>query len=199
MGIAFDYPEGATPLDPDESEGLIPALGTQSELNEFEALNIVEAVIWARRSTKVKRALLEMDTLRLLHVRMFGKTWRWAGTYRRTQKSIGCEAWRISAELKMLLDDVRVWLEFETYSREEIAARFHHRLVWVHPFPNGNGRFARLVTDLLCAQRGWPVPTWGFSNLVNVGQARSNYLEALRAADRHHFDPLIEFMFSGQG
>ena len=96
MGIELEYPDGATPLDPDEAEGLIPALATQGELNEFEALNILEGGTWARKSINVRRALLDQKTLRQIHKKMFGSTWRWAGKYRLTQKSIGCDAWRIS-------------------------------------------------------------------------------------------------------
>lgn len=196
MGIEFEYPEGATPIDPEEADGLIPSLSTQRELNEFEALNITEAVHWADKSTKIKRNLLEADTLRLLHKNMFGMTWKWAGSYRSTQKNIGCEAWRISSEMKMLLDDVEFWLNNGTYQSDEIAARFHHRLVFIHAYANGNGRHARLATDLLCKQMGVPLPTWGSSDLVSAGSVRSAYLESLRAADRGDFEPLIQFLRS---
>ncbi len=185
---------GATPIDPNEAEGLIPSLSTQAELNEFEASNMDFAKIWANKSTKIKRNLLDQQTLKLLHNRMFGKTWRWAGSYRRTQKSIGCDAWNIAAELKSLLDDVDVWLKSKAYTPNEIAARFHHRLVLIHPFPNGNGRFARLATDLLCQQQGWKVSAWGHSNLI-AGAARTEYISSLRAADSSNYESLISFMF----
>jgi len=194
MGIEFSWPEGATPIDPNEAEGLIPPITTQAELNEFEALNIVEGLLWAQRSRRVKRDLLTPDTLRLLHKQMFGKTWRWAGTYRLTQKSIGCEAWKISSELKNLAEDTRCWLQFESYSAEEIMARFHHRLVAIHPFANGNGRFARLATDILCEQRGWRLSSWGSRSLVEVGTTRKEYIQALQAADINDYTRLIKFM-----
>jgi Fic-DOC domain mobile mystery protein B len=196
MGLDFEHPDGATPIDANEAEGLIPSLSTQKELNEFEALNILEGAAWARRSTLIKRSLLDQGNLRLLHKRMFGSTWRWAGKYRLTQKSLGCEAWRISIELKSFIDDLRYWLEYKTYSHEEIAARCHHRLVWIHPFPNGNGRFARLATELLCEQNGWPSPSWGASDLTSASEARQRYISALQAADRHDHLPLVDFMFS---
>lgn len=195
MGIDFDYPEGATPLDPNESEGLVPLIATQSELNDFEALNILEGARWARRSRLIKNDLLAAATLRELHRRMFGKTWTWAGKYRTTQKSIGCEAYQIGSELKILAEDVVCWLEFNTYPPVELAARFHHRLVCIHPFPNGNGRFARLATDLLCENRGWPVPTWGSQDLVNLSDARKADIDALRAADRWDYSRLNEFLY----
>ncbi|MCE9559145.1 MAG: mobile mystery protein B [Armatimonadetes bacterium] len=196
MAIDWEYPEGATPLDPEEALDLIPGLATQSELNEFEAINILEGSNWARRSTKIKRALLEQETLRLLHKNMFGQTWRWAGSYRKTQKNIGCEAYQISSSIKILKDDVQAWIKWETYAPEEIAARFHHRLVWIHPFANGNGRFARLATDLLCEQQHWPAPTWGATDLVKQSQTRTKYIKALQLADRNDFASLMAFMKS---
>ncbi len=194
MGLNLGFPEGATPIDPEEAQDLIPSLSTQAELNEFELLNIMEAAAWAERSRKVRIDLLNPQTLRLLHKRMFGKTWRWAGIYRKTQKSIGVEAYRIAPELHGLTEDVKAWLQFESYAPAEIAARFHHRLVLIHAFQNGNGRHARMATDLLCVRQGWPASGWGSSDLVAQGTARAHYLDALRQADQHNLGPLIEFM-----
>lgn len=192
--MEVNLPEGATPLDLDEAQGLIPSLSTQGELNEFEAANIVQGASWARKSRQVKGSLLDDKTLRELHKRMFGDTWKWAGKYRVTQKSIGCEAWQISTALKSLVEDVKAWIESGIYSSEEIAARFHHKLVWIHPFANGNGRFARLATDLLCGQQCWPLSKWGSSNLCTQGETRREYIDALRAADSNRFTELIDFM-----
>ncbi|MEQ1935821.1 MAG: mobile mystery protein B [Fimbriimonadaceae bacterium] len=190
----FQWPEGATPIDADEAEALIPSLSTQAELNEFEAHNILQAQMWARTSRSIKSKLLSEQVLRQLHREMFRHTWKWAGTYRLTQKSIGCETWQIGTKLHEFLDDIVIWLEHQTYPPAEIAARFHHRLVWIHPFPNGNGRFARLATDLFCEQQGWPVPTWGSANLNAIGDVRKAYIAALQAADKHDFAPLIDQM-----
>ena len=194
MGIVFSWPEGATPIAPDDLEGLIPSLSTQTELNEFEAQNVVNGMLWAGSSTTIRNSLLEAKTLRTLHQRLFGETWKWAGSYRTTLKNIGCEAWQIPGLLKCLQDDVKIWIEHQGYSPGEIAARFHHRLVWIHPFPNGNGRFARLATDLLCGQQGWPLSSWGSADLGKAGEARAAYISALRTADNHDFTPLISFI-----
>ena len=191
--MRFEYPEGATPIDPNESEGLLPSLSTQEELNEFELLNITQAVAWTDHNPKVYRLLLSLDFLRLLHKRMFGDVWQWAGAFRLTEKSIGVEPHRIAVELKNLCDDALMWLAKGTYPPDELAARFHHRLVSIHPFPNGNGRHARLAADLLCRNQGWPVFTWGSANLTQPGEARSHYIAALRSADRGDIQPLVAF------
>jgi len=194
--MRLEYPEGATPIDPEELASLIPSLTTQAELNEFEALNIAEAVDWAYRSRIVKRGVLDRDVLSLLHKRMFDKTWLWAGKYRQTAKNLGMETWCIPAEIQTLVIDTRHWIEHTTYDPNELIARFHHRLVSIHPFLNGNGRHARLAADLLCPQIGCPLPTWGSSDQSNSTDVRSKYINALRRADCHEMQSLVKFLRS---
>jgi Fic-DOC domain mobile mystery protein B len=92
-----------------------------------------------------------------------------------------------------LFGDVRYWIENKTYSPDEIAVRFHHRLVFIHPFPNGNGRHARLIADVFAMKLGRPAFTWGSAHLVEEGEARNRYLEAIRAADNGDIQPLLKF------
>lgn len=192
----FRLEAGNTPLDPSEAEGLIPNLSTQAELNEFEARNILEAAVWARTNPRVVKNLLNLDVLRLLHRQMFRRTWRWAGRYRVTQKSIGVEAFKISTELKNLVDDVNVWIEFQSYETYEIIARFHHRLVQIHPFPNGNGRHARLAADLLALKLNAPMLSWGANSNKPMVETRQHYIEALQSADQHDYSKLLKFVRS---
>lgn len=196
MGLNFGLPDGATPLDPDEAADLIPALSTLAELNDFERRNIAKAILWTATSKSVRSKIPDVDSLKLLHKRMFNLTWKWAGRWRTTQKSIGVESWRIPSELRNLIEDTKIWVEFNSYPTKEIAARFHHRLVLIHPFPNGDGRHARLAAELLCRAQGWPEPTWGRSNLAPAANARHTYIRALRKADAHDLAPLIDFMWS---
>ncbi len=182
--------DGGTALTEEERAGLIPSYITiRSELNEAEQANILEADEWAFAR---KRDLLEEKFLNNLHQRMYGYVWRWAGQYRTTGKSIGIEAYRISTELRQLLDDCRYWIENGTYENDEIAARFHNRLVSIHCYPNGNGRHARLAADLLLKSMGLERFSWGGKNLVDVGETRKRYIAALQAADEHDIGPLLE-------
>lgn len=186
--------DASTPLTPEEQEGLIPSYITlRSELNEAEQANILEAEEWAFNR---KRDVLSEKFLNDLHKRMFGRVWKWAGTYRNTGKNIGVDAYRIPTELRQLLDDVRYWIVHETYDPDEIAARFHHKLVWIHLFPNGNGRHARTATDLLLTTLDQPRFTWGRENLVDANATRQAYINALRAADNHDYSPLKDFIRS---
>ena len=189
-----DEDDAATPLTAEERASLIPAYITlRRELNEVEQIGIADADRWAFAR---KRNVLDEKFLKNLHKRMFGKVWRWAGSYRHTERNIGIDAWRIQTEIVQLLDDVRYWIEHESFGRDEIAARFHHKLVWIHCFPNGNGRHARLATDLLLVNLGLLRFTWGRANLVNAGDTRRAFVAALRAADEHDFEPLLRFVRS---
>ncbi|MCE2987252.1 MAG: mobile mystery protein B [Phenylobacterium sp.] len=183
--------EAATPLTPEERDALIPTYITlRGELNEAEQIGIADADRWAFSR---RRDVLDEDFLRALHRRMFRSVWKWAGAFRTTPRNIGVEAWRIAPDLRQLLGDVRYWVDHQTYSPDEIAVRFHHRLVWIHPFPNGNGRFSRLAADLLAVQLGAERLTWGSGNLVAPAELRRRYIDALRAADGEVIAPLMAF------
>jgi Fic-DOC domain mobile mystery protein B len=192
--ILVEQDDASTPLEPEEQEGLIPSYITlRSELNEAEQANILDAAEWAFSRP---RDVLSEKFLSNLHKRMFGRVWKWAGTYRRTGKNIGVDAYQIPVELRQLLDDVRYWIENDTFPLDEIATRFHHKLVWIHLFPNGNGRHARMATDLLLVKLGHPPFTWGRVNLVDPNDTRQTYVDALRAADHQDYKILLEFVRS---
>jgi Fic-DOC domain mobile mystery protein B len=186
-----DADEAATPLTPAERSGLIPTYITlRRELNELEQRNIAEAVRW---SFSRRRKVLNEPFLRNLHGRMFNKVWRWAGQYRTTERNLGVESYRVAMELRQVIDDARYWIDHQSYPIDEAAVRFHHHLVVVHPFPNGNGRWSRLAGDLLAVQQGGQRFTWGRTNLQAADTVRRAYIGALRAADNHDIEPLIAF------
>jgi Fic-DOC domain mobile mystery protein B len=193
--VNLSQPEdGSTPLSPDEIADLIPSLSTKEELNEFERQNILAAYRWALDRKHLQRNDPTSEPyVRALHRRMFDETWRWAGTYRTTEKNIGIHPGQIRDSLALLLGDVRYWLENRTYSADEIPVRFHHRLVSIHPFPNGNGRHARLMADVLNSRQSNPVFTWGRGSLQQPGEIRAAYIRALQAADNHDIHPLLVF------
>lgn len=195
MTDLFQEPEDATPLEPQEREGLLQSWIThRKDLNEAEQENILEGAAWARGRRRLPLdRMLSVDFVQTFHKRMFGDVWQWAGTFRTTERNIGIQAYRIATELAALLSDVRFWIEHETYPRDEIAIRFHHRLVAIHPFPNGNGRHARLAADLLVERLGGEPFSWGGGSLADVGELRARYVAALRAADDHDIGPLLEF------
>ena len=196
MALDLDEQDGQTPLDPDEMAGLIPRhIETKGALNDWEQENILQAIKWLRRA-KVRSVLTE-GFCRDLHKRMFNKTWKWAGTFRKSDKNIGCDWTLIAVKLNQLFGNVQFWIENETLPTDELAARFHHALVWIHPFPNGNGRHSRMMADTLLKQLGQKAFSWGGGgNLVSANEVRTRYLAALRAADKNEFTQLLAFVRS---
>jgi Fic-DOC domain mobile mystery protein B len=192
----IDGPPGSTPLDPDEADGLIPShITTQGELNAWEQLNIARADTWAiSRRRRRAAVILTSGFAEELHRRMFDQTWNWAGTYRLTGKSIGVPSSQIHTALHDRLADAVHWISDEVFELDEIAARLHHQLVLVHPWPNGNGRWSRLIADALLHAGQRPRFSWGAGDLVRATDARVDYLAALRAADRGDLAPLLAFV-----
>jgi Fic-DOC domain mobile mystery protein B len=199
MAFIFDYAEGATPLDPDEAVGIIPThIVNHGQLNEWELTNVLNGERWAFSKMRRRRYrdVLASKFIRALHRRMFGDTWKWAGSFRNTEKNIGIDPVQIQPALEDLCADVKTKLTFSSYPLDEIAARFSHRLVAIHPFANGNGRLSRTIADLLLVEHGAGRFTWGAGNLVNENETRLRYLAALREADRKNYAALMAFVRS---
>jgi len=195
MTVTIDYPDGATPLDPDEMEGLRHKhVTTQGELDHLEQVNIQSGLQWLARRRKID--VLDEMFIRELHNRLFGEVWKWAGEFRKTEKNLGVDPLQISVQLRTLLDDVEYWIENGTYEPKEIAIRFHHRLVHIHLFPNGNGRHARILADtLLRRELGEESIDWARGyDLQSMNERRSEYIAALGEADRGDYDPLFKFI-----
>lgn len=191
----FAVGDGNTPLDEDEADGLKPTwVRTRSDLNDAERDNILEARR-AIRSATVGEVLDDL-WLRQLHQRMFGDVWTWAGRYRTTLRNIGIDPTLIAGAVRSLTDDSRLWVEHDEPS--VVVARFHHRLVAIHPFPNGNGRHSRAAADYLAGALNLSPPTWGSASGLDVDSLRADYLAALRTADRdgEDLDFLVSFMWS---
>lgn len=190
-----DYPDGATPLNPDELEGLkFKHVSTRGELDQLEQAGITEGLKWLDKQ-KNPEVLSEAFVLEL-HKRLFGSVWKWAGTFRRTEKNIGVDPIQVAIQLRQLLDDATYWVDHGTYAPKELAARFHHKLVSIHPFANGNGRHARIMADaVLTKLLNEPAVDWaGGCRLEAMNERRDQYIAALRAADGHDISALLEFV-----
>jgi len=195
--MAADLPYGATPLDPDEEVGLLYThITTRGELDELEEANLQAGLTWARERAITGRRTVDVLTeafLYDLHRRMLGQVWEWAGRVRRTDKNLGVDKRIIREEIHKLLEDARYWREHGVYDADELAIRLHHRLTQIHPFPNGNGRHARMMADLLVQQLGRPPFSWGGRSLNETSALRAAYIDALRRADRGDPASLMAF------
>jgi Fic-DOC domain mobile mystery protein B len=193
-----DSPD-ATPLDPALRRDLIQTwVTTRADLNEAEQENIVKGAAWARRRRGGAGTLLGERFSKTLHRQMFGEVWKWAGGYRQNELNIGIAPYLIAAEMPVIFDNARYWVDHGTFPPEEIAVRLHHRLTQIHGFPNGNGRHARMMADLLIERSGGGTPfTWGSAGwgggIRDTGMLRTAYVRALQAADHHDIGPLVAF------
>ena len=192
MGLTSDYKDGQTPLSEEEREELkIKSIASHQELDEFEQQNIEAALSWLMKKNISSELFLSEKFIKELHKKMFGSVWLWAGTFRKSEKNIGIDWRTIAVSLKNLFDDCSYWLENKIFSEEEIAIRFKHRVVFIHPFPNGNGRLSRLMADIMMEKIfKKPVFSWGG---ININTDNKLYLKAIREADQGNFKPLIEF------
>jgi len=187
-------PMSETLLAPEERRQLLlPHIATRAELNEAEQATITDATAWAFAR---QRNVLREGFLLALHNRMLGRVWRWAGTIRDSDRNSGVAFHQIRPQMRLLVENARYWVENATFPPDEIAVRFHHRLVLIHPFPNGIGRHGRLAADLLAVRLGRSRFTWGRINLQEPAAIRRESISALRGADAHDIQPLLEFALS---
>ena len=193
--MTFEEPEGATPLDPDEKQGLkFGHVTTRGELDELEQANIEQGLAWISR--RRGGSIFDDAFIRTLHKKLFGDVWTWAGAYRLTEKNIGIDPFQISVQLRVLLGDARYQAEHTVFPPLEAAARFHHRMVQIHPFPNGNGRHARIAADILLEEvYHHPPVEWASGYDLQADNERRNaYIAALRAADSGDLSLLLAFV-----
>ena len=195
MGLALKYKDGQTALDKEEREGLkIKSITTQGELDEFEQLNIENAVEWTIHTKFKPEKILTEKFIKDLHKRMYGDVWKWAGQFRKTEKNLGIPSRQIGIELMNLLNDTTNWIANKTFSSEEVAIRFKHRIVSIHCFPNGNGRHSRMMADIIMESIfDNEIFSWHKSNMVQASEIRRKYIVALKEADHGNISPLINF------
>jgi Fic-DOC domain mobile mystery protein B len=195
MGLTLELMEGQTPLDEEESEGLlIPGITTRQELDEFEQLNIERAIKWSLGKKFSQKQILSEEFVKQVHRKMYEEVWKWAGKFRKSNKNLGVPWPQVATEVKNLLDDCNFWIDHKTFSVDEIAIRFKHRIVQIHCFPNGNGRHSRLMGDIIVTNVfNSSAFTWGSNSLMKQGDERSEYIKAIKAADQGNITPLLDF------
>ncbi|MDP3467815.1 MAG: mobile mystery protein B [Daejeonella sp.] len=195
MGLEIALEDGQTPLSEEEKEGLLlRTITTHAELDEHEQLNIEKAVEWTIKTKFRKEQILTEKFIKILHKKMLGEVWSWAGEFRRSERNLGVKWILISVELKSLLDDTRFWIDNNTYPTKEIAIRFKHRLVNIHCFPNGNGRHSRMMADIIMENIfSENIFSWSQSKMNRPDQTRKNYINALKEADRGNIRDLLDF------
>jgi Fic-DOC domain mobile mystery protein B len=186
----FNHQEGSTPIE--DASGLIPEhISAKKELDEWESENILAAV----RKYLSRKTCFEFsaESIKRLHKDMFDRTWKWAGQFRQKDFNIGMPAAIIPVEIKKLTDDVKYWSDKNVFDIFGQSIRIHHRLVMIHPFENGNGRHARLTSDIILHNAGEPMPKWPEKEIVENTGIRKEYIDALKNADNGDYKPLENF------
>lgn len=195
MGLKLEYALGQSPISEEEKEGIkIKSISTQSDLNQFEQLNIEKAMIWLIRTKINPQKILNIEFVKSIHQKMFGDVWDWAGEFRKTEKNIGVSWPKITEELSKLLSDTEYWIANKTYPADEIAIRFKHRLVSIHCFSNGNGRHSRIMADIIIQHIfNKEEFTWSNANANDPTKIRAEYINAIKLADQGNMLRLLGF------
>ena len=197
MGLALTETRNHTLLTREDKSYLIPDLLDHNDLNTFEAENILKARKWVMRKSVInKQDIFSHYFIRTLHQRMFNEVWKWAGKYRDSDKNIGVPPHQIQTQLQQMIGNIGYWQANNTYDDTKLAVVAHHHLVKIHPFPDGNGRHARLFADVVIAKYGGKNLTWGRASLTSESEDRKHYINALRAADNGKYDALFDFALS---
>jgi Fic-DOC domain mobile mystery protein B len=193
---AAEIAAGATPLSDEEKAALkLAYIATRNQLNAAEQENIAaaHAALFGRRQSRSPQEIIKEDFVRRVHRDMYGEVWKWAGKYRQSEKNVGIPWIRIPLDIVAFLRDVDAWLKYGSFPPDELAIRFHHRMVQIHLFPNGNGRHSRTMADLMILGLGGKRFSWGSARLVDHNEVRRRYVAALQEADRHVIEPLLAF------
>ena len=181
----------------EDVSGLIPVyITTRKELYEAEFINVSEATRdYLLNSVKLNKFEITRESLFALHKKMFENVWSWAGKKRNTTKNIGVQAYKIDEEIQKLTGDYHFW-EQKKFELIEIIARLQHRLVWIHPFEGGNGRWSRLTASLIYYKNTKHLIKWPEEELQLKDKStfREKYLSALREADKGHYNSLIALL-----
>jgi Fic-DOC domain mobile mystery protein B len=190
-------PEGATAGE-DLSGLLLPHLLDRPSRDVVETELIDRAYqkyIFRARPKQKETTWLRPEFIRQVHRDMFGELWDWAGKYRTVNLNLGVDWHQIQEHVARLCGDFTYWdSEQSKMPVFEIAARLQSHLTRIHPFKNGNGRHARLITDIFFHSRKMKLPRWPQIQRLSQGdRLRKDYVAAMKKADQEDYSGLIAF------
>jgi fido (protein-threonine AMPylation protein) len=195
MSHFFQNREGQTPLEESMRFDLkLKHIQDMTELYEIESEHIAEAIVWCESTHKNH---LEYPTWLELHKQMLGKIWKFAGNIRSTELANDDFhlPYNIRPSLLLMEKDLKYWIEHKTYPPKEMMAIFHEKLLTIHPFKDGNGRWSRVLTEFICMKENIEVPNWGAS-IKDDKLRRDTYIKAIIETRRNLAnDKLIHFMW----
>lgn len=185
-GHSFD---GTTLIEDDEKIGLRLLINTRGELNIAEAKGIDTATFkYLKSKRKLKpNNLLKDSFAKRFHKELFGEVWDWAGKYRKVATMPGIDWHQIPVQLNQLMQNTSTQISFlhdqsDSTKKEKLVAEFAYKLVWIHPFRNGNGRWSRAYADLLSDSLDIERFSWG-SSIASEHERHLYMVNALGTAD----------------
>lgn len=157
----------------------------------LEARNHPDAINYVENIAQTGTPINQDDILRVHALLMRGIDDRNAGKYRTGQVRVAGATFMPSSAQKIpaMISELLQTLDQNPDELRpiEFAAFFHHKFVYIHPFLDGNGRTARLLTNVILTRNGYP-----FTILLKVDRPR--YLRALSEADHGNLIPFINFV-----
>ena len=182
---------GETPID-DISGLKLKEVRTRKQLSLVEAENVLKATMkYLAAKPNRRSAPFTVTWFLKLHRQMFGDVWEWAGKPRQVDLNLGAVWHHVEADLQILADDLEFW-EKNWSDVLQQAVYLHHRAVRIHPFMNGNGRWARLLANIWLRLHDCSVTQWPEQSIGTVSPVRDDYLAAIRSADNGDMIPLVE-------
>jgi Fic-DOC domain mobile mystery protein B len=199
MMTKWEILPGETPLD-DTSSLKLKDVRTRKQLALAEAENVLKTTVKYLAAKPSRRlAPFDLNWFLKLHAEMFGDVWEWAGKARQIDLNMGVVWHQVESELQNLTNDLEYW-EKNWPDIVEQSVHLHHRAVYIHPFMNGNGRWARMLANIWLRLHDCELTLWPEQTIGAVSSIRDEYLKAIRAADAGGMMPLLELhrRFSGK-
>lgn len=196
MSLFFKTRDGQTPIDTSIIKELkYKHISDMTELYELESENIAHAIVWCHSTNKDP---LDYIVWIELHKHMLKDVWKFAGTLRIVElaNTDFHSPFDIRPALRELEQDLKTWIKFKTHPPKEMMAIFHERLLTIHPFRDGNGRWSRVLTEFVCSRLEIEIPTWGSRTIVEDKERRDTYITAVKEA-RHklNYEKLMAIMW----
>ncbi len=197
MSLFFKTRDGQTPIDLSIIKDLkYKHVNDMSELYELESENIAEAIVWCQSTEKDH---LDYTVWIELHKHMLKDVWKFAGSLRTIElaNTDFHAPFNVRPALRELEQDLKTWIEFKTYPPKEMMAMFHEKLLTIHPFRDGNGRWSRVLTEFVCSRLEIEVPTWGSRSIPEDKARRDQYIEAIKIARNElNYEKLMKVMWA---
>ena len=167
------------------------AIGGKSIMEHNEILGLDAALSYINSTLVNKLGTICVDDILDIHLRVLGYVDPvGAGHFRTTQVFVGDHVPPEPGSVEALVREFVEWLNSEEalgLHVLEYAALAHYKLVYIHPFYDGNGRTSRLLMNLILMQAGYPP-------IIIKVEEKHEYYQHLNTANDGDVRPFIRFI-----